>query len=176
MKTTSMDEYEKYYREVEWPRVLASIAEWEKEFSQGYRDSLRKEYLCDLIEPLEKEYYDCCVALASRDDDLTYWSEKYISVLWERLNSLQAKERVVTQHLEGIDRTAIENALRYPIDRLIKVSRGMALCPFHNDRNPSMDVRKNFYYCYTCQAHGSVIDLVMKRDGKTFKEAVQSLQ
>ena len=34
----------------------------------------------------------------------------------------------------------------------IQVSRhGMAVCPFHNDKNPSMKVDKRFH-CFACQA------------------------
>ena len=37
---------------------------------------------------------------------------------------------------------------------------GMALCPFHNDRHPSLYVADNHYYCFTCGEHGDVIDFV----------------
>ena len=37
---------------------------------------------------------------------------------------------------------------------------GMALCPFHNDRHPSLYVADNQYYCFTCGEHGDVIDFV----------------
>ena len=35
---------------------------------------------------------------------------------------------------------------------------GMALCPFHNDRHPSLYVTDDHYYCFACGAHGDVID------------------
>ena len=37
-----------------------------------------------------------------------------------------------------------------------------ALCPFHNDRHPSLYVADNHYYCFTCGEHGDVIDFVSK--------------
>ena len=37
---------------------------------------------------------------------------------------------------------------------------GMALCPFHNDRNPSLYVADDHYYCFACGEHGDVIDFV----------------
>ena len=37
---------------------------------------------------------------------------------------------------------------------------GMALCPFHNDRHPSLYVADDHYYCFACGAHGDVIDFV----------------
>ena len=36
---------------------------------------------------------------------------------------------------------------------------GMAICPFHDDNNPSMKVDER-YHCFACQADGDVIDLV----------------
>ena len=50
-----------------------------------------------------------------------------------------------------------EAAKRYGVE----VNRyGMALCPFHNDRHPSLYVADNHYYCFTCGEQGDVIDFV----------------
>ena len=47
-----------------------------------------------------------------------------------------------------------ETAELYGID----VNRyGKALCPFHNDRNPSLYVADDHFYCFACGAHGDVI-------------------
>ena len=43
----------------------------------------------------------------------------------------------------------------------VSVNRqGKALCPFHNDRNPSLYVADDHFYCFACGAHGDVIDFV----------------
>ena len=45
----------------------------------------------------------------------------------------------------------------------IDVNRyGKALCPFHNDRHPSLYVADGHYYCFACGEHGDVIDFVGK--------------
>ena len=45
----------------------------------------------------------------------------------------------------------------------IDVNRyGKALCPFHNDRNPSLYVADDHYYCFACGEHGDEIDFVGK--------------
>ena len=45
----------------------------------------------------------------------------------------------------------------------LKVNRnGMACCPFHNDRHPSMKLNEDYYYCFSCGATGDVIDLVAR--------------
>ena len=45
----------------------------------------------------------------------------------------------------------------------INVNRyGKALCPFHNDRHPSLYVADDHYYCFACGEHGDVIDFVSR--------------
>lgn len=57
----------------------------------------------------------------------------------------------------------------------IKVNRnGMAVCPFHNDKTPSMKVDKRFH-CFACQADGDVIDFVSRLCGLPCKEAAMKL-
>ena len=53
----------------------------------------------------------------------------------------------------------------------IHVNRnGMCVCPFHNDKNPSMKVDRRFY-CFGCGATGDVIDFVSRLYGIGSKEA-----
>ena len=57
------------------------------------------------------------------------------------------------------------------------VQKHKALCPFHEDRHPSLSfhTRSNTYKCFVCDARGGVIDLVMHHLHKDFKEACQWL-
>jgi hypothetical protein len=58
----------------------------------------------------------------------------------------------------------------------VEINRhGKVLCPFHNDRNPSLFVDDDHYYCYACGEHGDVIDLTAKRFGLKLYEAAQKL-
>lgn len=50
---------------------------------------------------------------------------------------------------------------------------GMALCPFHNDRHPSLYVADDDYYCFACGEHGDVIDFAAKLFGLPLYEAAQ---
>ncbi|MDB5312717.1 MAG: primase [Gemmataceae bacterium] len=52
-----------------------------------------------------------------------------------------------------------------------------ALCPFHNDSRPSLDVdpRLQRYRCWSCQAHGDVFAFVQHMEKVGFKEARQIL-
>ena len=58
----------------------------------------------------------------------------------------------------------------------IDVNRyGKALCPFHNDRNPSLYVADDHYYCFACGEHGDVIDFVSKLFHLSLYDAAQKL-
>ena len=48
--------------------------------------------------------------------------------------------------------------------------KGMACCPFHNDRHPSMKIDETFY-CFACGARGDGIDYVSKMFGLSLYEA-----
>ncbi len=52
---------------------------------------------------------------------------------------------------------------------------GKALCPFHPDRHPSMQLYDDHYYCFACGAHGDVIDLTAGLFHLTQVEAAQKL-
>ena len=65
-----------------------------------------------------------------------------------------------------------EAAERYGVE----VNRpGKALCPFHNDRNPSLFVDDDYYHCFACGEHGDVIDFTAKLFGLKLYEAAQKL-
>ncbi len=51
---------------------------------------------------------------------------------------------------------------------------GMMRCPFHDDRNPSMKIGRN-YVCYGCQAKGDVISFAAKLFGLPPYEAAKKL-
>ena len=57
----------------------------------------------------------------------------------------------------------------------IRVVRHKALCPFHDDRHPSLhfDVKRNRFKCFSCGASGDVISLVQRYLNIGFKEAVE---
>ena len=58
----------------------------------------------------------------------------------------------------------------------IEVKRkGMACCPFHDDKNPSMKLNKEYFYCFGCGATGDVIDLTARLYNLSPKEAAEKL-
>ena len=58
----------------------------------------------------------------------------------------------------------------------LKVNRsGMACCPFHNDRHPSLKLNEDYFFCFGCGATGDVIDFVARLFNLTSLQAVQKL-
>ena len=58
----------------------------------------------------------------------------------------------------------------------IEVNRGgMACCPFHDDRHPSLKLNEDYFYCFGCGATGDVIDFTARLYNLTAKEAAEKL-
>ena len=58
----------------------------------------------------------------------------------------------------------------------IEVNRsGMACCPFHDDKNPSMKLNEEYFYCFGCGATGDVIDFTARLYNLSPKEAAEKL-
>ena len=58
----------------------------------------------------------------------------------------------------------------------IEVKRGgMACCPFHDDRHPSMKLNEEYFYCFGCGATGDVIDFTARLYDLSPKEAAEKL-
>jgi DNA primase catalytic core len=61
------------------------------------------------------------------------------------------------------------------------VNQFKALCPFHDDKTPSLlidarrDSGRQHFYCFSCGAHGDAIDLVKEKLNLGFKDAVEWL-
>ena len=53
----------------------------------------------------------------------------------------------------------------------------LAKCLWHNDNTPSLTyyARNNSCYCHACAKYADAIDIVMARDGVTFKQAIKTL-
>ena len=54
---------------------------------------------------------------------------------------------------------------------------GMALCPFHEDHNPSLSINpeRGTFHCFGCGESGSLFDFYMRYYGTDYKTALQEL-
>jgi len=81
-----------------------------------------------------------------------------------------------TRRVGQITENDIMLVKQIPIRTFIKVNgQKKAICLFHNDKNASMHIYDTTYHCFTCEAHGTTIDIIMKLYNLTFIEAVKKL-
>jgi DNA primase len=76
------------------------------------------------------------------------------------------------------ERTAIEDVVREHVTlRQGGVGSLKGLCPFHDEKSPSFNVRPQLgvWHCFGCSEGGDVISFVQKVDHLTFAEAVERL-
>lgn len=72
----------------------------------------------------------------------------------------------------------IERAKAYPIESLLPNTHNNktnCISGTHEDKHPSMDIRNNFAYCYSCGWHGDTIAIFVKLHGTDFVTSVKTL-
>ena len=156
--------------------------------SRGHELKLRRDEWVKKIKDLNKPgslEETCLKTWAAAEFAEYYLIQKWLrywTKLWRMVtNKPLPKKRILGRR--GIDDRDIERAREKPIEelfegRLRKVgTRLMGLCVFHEENSPSFCVYpdENTYHCFGCQAHGDVIDFVMKTKGISFVGAVRSL-
>ena len=52
---------------------------------------------------------------------------------------------------------------------------GMACCPFHKDRHPSLKLNEDYFFCFGCGASGDVIDFTARLFGISLKDSATKL-
>ena len=86
---------------------------------------------------------------------------------------------LIPQHFidDLIARADIVDVLSKRIDLKKAGKEFKAVCPFHNDKNPSLTISplKGFYHCFSCGAHGTALGFLMEYENLNFVEAVESL-
>jgi DNA primase len=56
-----------------------------------------------------------------------------------------------------------------------EIRKGFILCPFHNEKTPSMKIYDKDFYCFGCGEHGDVISFVQKIFGLSFRDTVKKI-
>lgn len=57
----------------------------------------------------------------------------------------------------------------------LQVRNDMVSCLFHDERNPSMKLYEDHFYCFGCGKHGDVTDMVGELFGLSPKEAAEKI-
>jgi hypothetical protein len=88
--------------------------------------------------------------------------------------------RIPSEELEAL-RSTVELSRLVESKGIALTKRGsdlVGLCPFHDDKGPSLVVTpsKNLWHCFGCGAGGDVVQWVMKSSGVSFRHAVELLR
>src|SRR4030042_1157002 len=173
-------EFEAHYFKVEMPKVRQRIVEMKEEMGDVGK-CMKLRYLYDRLIELDAELIERKARYqASLQQDRPYPERALVASripqVEKEIKRIEAEIRLITEGHKGeITPAMIEVAKQYPMENLVEVKRGKALCPFHNDHNPSMGIKNNHFHCFACGVKGDPIDFVIKRDSVPFQEAVRWL-
>lgn len=81
----------------------------------------------------------------------------------------------IEQILDSVDIEDVAGKLDIALTK--KYNSIVGCCPFHNEKTASFKINKawNRYHCFGCGADGDAVDLVMKKRGCTYPEAIEWL-
>ncbi len=180
----ALSRIEKDYYKNEVPKNRKKLLEFKKELKdEPELKKAREKYLSGkikclewLIRVLNKRIQD---SFKNKGEYFERWLynqrikifEKQLKrFLFEiRIKSETAKKNEITEDM-------ILSAREYPIEELIETNaKGFALCPYHDDKHPSMLVKNGFAYCFSCGVSKDVIGLAMDIHNLTFPEAIKFL-
>lgn len=83
---------------------------------------------------------------------------------------------IETKSIEDLKQKAdIVSVIEHYIEVKKSGSNYVCVCPFHDDKNPSMHIneKKGFYHCFACKAGGDVFHFVQEYERVGFYEAVE---
>lgn len=172
-----------------WLEFLKSDKSYRRTVVVFYNKKIKEyqQYLVDLNQRLNKY----AVLYANEIDE-----EKKSWYLWRLERDKDFKEAIqkkikkfafeikVIQGKVDKNTLDIKKAKEYPIGDLLNISpqnsspgRKTYLCPLHNEKTGSFTwyMNNNSWYCFGCGEWGDVIDLFMKLNNVSFKEAVKML-
>jgi hypothetical protein len=141
----------------------------------------RKSFLsCEIV--LHTEAINNLLSLLAGKDSLN----RELIFIWmkdhnEAITKLE-KEKSCLKPVSNNSRGAITNemissAREYPIRNLLSnpVKNDMTHCISHDDRNPSMSIKNNRAYCFSCGFKGDSISVYMYLNNADFRAAVKNL-
>jgi len=107
----------------------------------------------------DKKYYN---------NTIDFINQKYNEAIkYQELKKQEIKINI--QSIEKSDDIIASNDLRQLFPKIFNTSFKrfndyiVIQCPFHNDNNPSMQVTKDWYYCWGCGAKGNIWSLIKQK-------------
>lgn len=89
-----------------------------------------------------------------------------------------ARNSISDYTIKAVKEIPITSALDRESIEYKKIGKeAVTLCPWHNDKNPSLTINdeKGFCYCFVCQTGGDVIGLVQQKLGLSFADTVERI-
>jgi DNA primase len=104
-----------------------------------------------------------------------YWKKEAKRLRWQ-IRKIENPDRVQ----RGVTDEMVGQAKQVPLEKFIDIKKEgspkMAICPFHDDTDPSLAVYdNNTYYCFGCGTSGDVIKYIQKTRDLDFINAVKFL-
>ncbi|MBT7349643.1 hypothetical protein HN803_02510 [candidate division WWE3 bacterium] len=139
----------------------------------------RKVYLRSTITVIEAQRQELIGFLAGSTSLERGVISKYINYAKEIIEVYEKRIWLLkpTKINHGITDEMIMKAKQSPISELLTmpVRRNLTNCIAHDDKNPSMNIKGNFAYCYACGFRGDSISVYMRMNDADFKTAVENL-
>ncbi len=105
------------------------------------------------------------------------WMKDHNEVIKELEKEISCLTPFNNNSKEKITNDMILRAREYPIKNLLSnpVKNNMTNCISHSDKTPSMSIKNNRAYCFSCGFKGDSIAIYMRLNGAEFKTAVKNL-
>lgn len=159
---------------------MYSIIQTAKEFGVDveWAISRRKAYLNWRIAELKNDQQSALQLFSGNNELSRFLLLNTLRLLNEEIKRHEMELNFKNTKGNRITQIDIERARAYPIENLLQNIKGgktHCISGTHEDRNPSMDIRNGFVYCYSCGWHGDAIAVYMKTNGVDFITAVKTL-
>ena len=171
-----------YDREIWEKRVKKEMERKGGNKTEPTVEDIRK-YL-EYREPLKmfEDEYERKVAELREETNVKFNREFMTELKGEAMRSEDLKKtgtyRISKETMEKLERSiSLSDVASMYGSVVIKGRTKMCACPFHADKNPSMQLNDETgrYFCHGCGAKGSMFDFVMKAENCTFPEAVEKI-
>lgn len=157
------------------------IRELISEVDSVWGKARRKEYLNSLIGEVVKELNEL-----QRDYEQSFNNDEAYgnrAILTYAIDDIEGTKRKYEAELKALNSNGkiislfdkVQVAKERKFEEFLELKRGKALCPFHEDRNPSFSVKDEHGHCFGCGWSGDIIDFVMTSKEFAFSEAISFL-
>lgn len=172
-----MQDEEKYWRKIEYNKVLKDIHNWKQEPEMK---TIKAEFLEKALEEAKetfKELRQQAFKLIESNMGVPEHLIKSGENLRKRIDGMQTSLDILRGYkVDTINDEMIMQAKAFPLERLIEIdSRGFALCLWHSDSRPSMFCKNNYVHCFTCNHSTDSIGVYQELHNCGFKQAVLEL-